>query len=113
MRKFNKEHNNLQWLFPDPMCNTESNSELWYDMYEAMAESLFEAAHGFEENFEKDDLIDAFMKGASVAHSKMANMIANYQQRCMEAESRLGYTLDSNKQLMNLITELTKHINSK
>lgn len=68
-RKFTKEHNDLGWLFPEvPNAYVYVPSgEAAFDEFERHAENLFKNAHTDQETFTKADVIDAFMKGASVA----------------------------------------------
>ena len=66
-RKFTKEHNELNWLFPEVPNAYASSGETAFNEFEKYAEDLFESAHGDQETFSKADVIDAFMKGASVA----------------------------------------------
>lgn len=66
-RKFTKEHNDLGWLFPEVPNAYVPSGEAAFDEFERHAEDLFESAHGDQETFTKADVIDAFMKGASVA----------------------------------------------
>lgn len=66
-RKFTKEHNKLDWLFPEVPNAYVSSGEPAFNEFEKYAENLFKSAHGDQETFTKADVIDAFMKGASVA----------------------------------------------
>ena len=66
-RKFTKEHNDLDWLFPEVPNAYAPFGEPAFDEFEKHAENLFESAHGDQETFTKADVIDAFMKGASLA----------------------------------------------
>lgn len=110
MRKFTKTHNNLEWLFPSPENLSQKESESYFDMYESRAYALFEIAHSqSQDNFTKDDIIDAFMKGASEAHNKMVNYACMY----MQTNKTLKDTIErQNKQiesLYKLIEELSKN----
>lgn len=107
MRKFTKTHNELQWLFPNCNNSTEQSTND-FDNYEEMANDLLIAAHGDKEVFTKDDLIDAFMKGASVAQQH------NIQNMLLLDESRKLYEKfnerlsEENKKLIQMISLLTK-----
>lgn len=110
MRKFTKTHNNLEWLFPSPENPSLKESESYFDMYESRAYNLFEIAHPqLHGTFSKDDVIDAFMKGASEAHNKMVNYACMY----MQTNKTLKDTIErQNKQiesLYKLIEELSKN----
>lgn len=69
MRKFTKTHNELRWLFP--ICASEERASKMFDEVEGHANYCFEMAHGPEgdakKDFDKDDVIDAYMKGYSMA----------------------------------------------
>lgn len=74
MRKFTKEHNSLSWLYPDILNdnkNIKRSGEERFDEYEKYANYLFSVCYEDKETFSKDDIIDAFMKGTSVAHQTM------------------------------------------
>lgn len=110
MRKFTKTHNNLEWLFPTIENPSEKESESYFDMYESQAYDLFDKAYPYNQNnFTKDDIIDAFMKGASEAHNKMVNYACMY----IQTNKTLKDTIDrQNRQietLCKLIEELSKH----
>lgn len=73
MRRFTKKHNDLTWLFPD-IIDEDNNelSEKWFDTYEKKANDLIETIGiGDADSFSKDDLIDSFMKGASIAQQML------------------------------------------
>ena len=84
MRKFTKTHNELRWLFPT--CETEGEASLMFDVVEGTAEHLFACAgHKNDDTFDKDDMIDSFMKGYSIAAqflgmqiSQLKSMIKSY-----------------------------------
>lgn len=69
-RRFTKTHNEIDWLFPTPVDGRNAEvAERLFDEYEEYAEDLFNARYkNGESTFSKADVIDAFMKGASVAH---------------------------------------------
>ncbi len=73
MRNFTKQHNDITWLFPDIINqNNKEISEEWFDVYENRANYLLNILEINESNnFTKDDLIDAFMKGASTAQQML------------------------------------------
>lgn len=109
MRKFTKTHNELQWLFPN--CNNSNEqSANDFDNYEEMANDLLIAAHNDKEVFTKDDLIDAFMKGASVAQQH------NIQNMLLVDESRKLYKksneklVEENKKIHQMISLLTEQL---
>lgn len=78
MRKFTKNHNELQWLFP--ICETEESASKMFDEVEEEANYYFEAAnHKDDETFSKDDMIDSFMKGYSVATRTLGCQIWQWQ----------------------------------
>lgn len=77
MRHFTKDHNDLRWLFPIWEKSTQEDAENMFEYYEREAEYFFEMAHDGEEVFTKDDLIDAFMKGASEAHKTLIDTMSN------------------------------------
>jgi len=67
MARFTKEHNDLRWLFPTIYHNDKDKyAEEAFDMYKLRAEDLLSLGYSTE-SFTKDDMIDAFMKGASEA----------------------------------------------
>lgn len=110
MRKFTKTHNNLEWLFPSPENPSLKESESYFDMYEYQAYNLFEIAHPqLHCTFSKDDVIDAFMKGASEAHNKMVNYV--YMQ--IQNNKTLKDTIErQNRQietLYKMIEDLSAH----
>lgn len=71
MRKFTKEHNDIGWLFPYPSSNSLDDANAWFDFYELTAKELADYAYNGQETYTLDDVIDAFMKGASVAHQRL------------------------------------------
>lgn len=77
-RKFSKEHNELDWLFPEVPNSFVSSGETAFDEFEKYAENLFKSAHGDQETFTKADVIDAFMKGASVAQQIIGFGVCQY-----------------------------------
>ena len=102
MRKFTKEHNDLDFLFPD----IKESGEWWFDYWEKNAERLFNLCHTTETTFTKDDLIDAFMKGASESQRTLILRAINAQQfaeRLMQENQRL---LAQNDRLMHSLIEL-------
>lgn len=77
-RKFTKEHNDLDWLFPEVLNAHVSSGETAFDEFEKYAENLLKSAYGDQETFTKADVIDAFMKGASVAQQLIGYGVCQY-----------------------------------
>lgn len=74
MRKFTKEHNKLLWLFS--ICETEEAASKMFDNVEETAVYYFEnACYKDDDTFNKDDMIDSFMKGYSVATQLLSQQI--------------------------------------
>lgn len=108
MRKFTKEHNELDFLFPD----IKESGEYWFEHWEKVAEYRFEHAHQNETEFVKDDIIDVFMKGASEAQRTLILRAINTEQfaeRMMEEnqrlEKQLQYWMNKALELHNKIIE--------
>lgn len=108
MRKFTKSHNDIQWLFPN-MEQSNKSSEQYFDMYESIAEELFKLAHQNKTTFTKDDVIDAFMKGASIAHSRMINVASIYKTSNDELKRKLEQDKKQLDSLYKLIEDLSTH----
>lgn len=108
MRKFTKTHNDIQWLFPN-MEQSDKSSEQFFDMYESIAEELFKLAHQNKTTFTKDDVIDAFMKGASIAHSRMINVVSIYKTSNDELKHKLEQDKKQLDSLYKLIEDLSTH----
>lgn len=80
-RKFTREHNDLDWLFPTiPDLEEVESGQTAFDHFEALANDLFETAHNGETAFAKEDLIDAFMKGASEAYREIGYFLFQKHQ---------------------------------
>ena len=102
MRRFTKEHNDLNWLFPDPTNYTNDKliSESWFDTYEDLSLDLLKTCYGEQETFTKDDMIDAFMKGASEAHAFLSgqfdemNSLLELHHQSIESSKRLNKLLE-------------------
>lgn len=77
-RKFTKQHNELDWLFPEVPNACVSSGEAAFNEFEKYAENLFKSAHGDQGTFTKADVIDAFMKGASVAQQLIGYGVCQY-----------------------------------
>lgn len=110
MRKFTKEHNELEWLFP-----FANNAEKMFEDVEQTGEYLFDYCYDGQESFDKDDMIDAFMKGysncqqmmtchPSVGHTNMLNAKVDLLERQIDKRDKI---IDS---LMNKIKELENKI---
>lgn len=80
-RKFTKQHNELDWLFPEVPNAYVSSGEAAFDEFEKYAENFFKSAHGDQETFTKADVIDAFMKGASIAQQLIC--FGAFQKECI------------------------------
>lgn len=74
MRRFTKEHNELDWLFP-LADNLESASKLFNEI-EDEAKYKLEICYDDQTEFTADDMIDSFMKGYSICMQKMMSIIA-------------------------------------
>ena len=110
MRRFTKEHNDLDWLFPDPSQEDyEKASDVWFDTYEDLANNLFETCYGNQETFTKDDMIDSFMKGASEAHAFLASKIT--EEKNIKELHKLG--MESSAKLEEIIQELINKLDNK
>lgn len=112
MRKFTKTHNEVQWLFPN-YDNSIEKSNKDYETFESIANDLLIAAHGDNESFTKDDLIDAFMKGASVSQQTNVHtisMINESKKLYKEANDKL---FEENKKLLQMINILTEQLKNK
>lgn len=76
MRKFTKENIDLPWCFPNIVVDNKNlltcTPERRFNEFEDQAKNLLESAHGNKEVFTRDDMIDAFMKGTSVATRTIA-----------------------------------------
>ena len=100
MRKFTKEHNEIGWLFPSVL--PEDNPEEDFDTFEERGKILLEEAYQDKEAFTKDDMMDAFMKGCSVA-----------QQHLSERYGYIIHTiLDETKQDREMMKSLKKILSS-
>ena len=85
MRKFTKEHNELLWLFP--ICKNEEGASKMFDEVEEEANYYFEMAqHKDDDTFNKDDMIDSFMKGYSVACRLLGCRIAQSEVLLAQTE---------------------------
>jgi len=82
MRKFTKEHNDINWLFPK--TTKYYTSERMFDELETRGEDLLSGCFGDKKTFTRDEMMDAFMKGAS------------------EMNRSLGYHLEMEKQIKPL-----------
>lgn len=74
MRTFTKTHNELAWLFPK--VTKYHNPEQTFDEFEQIGQDLLEDAYDEQETFTRDDMMDAFMKGASVMNQILGERIA-------------------------------------
>lgn len=99
MRKFTKTHNDINWLFP----SVNNDSEKIFDDYEQLATDLLKSSYGNKETFTVDDMIDAFMKGASIACGRSHNLLVNLNSQLKEA--RQLYFKQS-----ELYNKMTKHM---
>lgn len=100
MRKFTKQHNDITWLFPDIIDNNEEASENWFDKYEDIAKYLVDTMNINDSDvFTKDDLIDAFMKGASIAQQSLTQFY-NVKLDSLKTYNEVKKCIDDfNKQL--------------
>ena len=90
MRKFTKDHNELSWLFP--ICETEEAASKMFDEVEGTAVYYFEnAGHKDDDTFNKDDMIDSFMKGYSVATQLLGQQIQQLKFICKSQEELLKF----------------------
>ena len=70
MRRFTKEHNDLNWLYPNPHITEMKGEspEKTFDDYDKLGNFYLSECYGKQQNFTQDDMIDAFMKGTSTAY---------------------------------------------
>ena len=109
MRKFTKTHNDLDFLFPD----IKESGDFWFDHWEKIVEYKFESAHHSQNTFSKDDIIDAFMKGASESQRTLILHAINAEQ---SVERILDENIRLTKQLqfcMDKMIELNNKLKSK
>ncbi len=116
MARFTKEHNDLRWLFPTIYHNDKDKyAEEAFDMYKLRAEDLLSLGYSTE-SFTKDDMIDAFMKGASEAtrnimweiQSIIYNGDTNQSMICSLIIVALDKPLEYSANYKNIITEYIK-----
>lgn len=72
MRKLTKANEDITELFPD--LTDENNPQVsakWFDIYDRIAQN--QIANIDKKQFTKDDILDAFMYGASTAHKEILN----------------------------------------
>ena len=117
MRKFTKEHNDLDWLFPvlDKDSHWERPEDT-YDKYEDIGFNLLQAAHGQHGSprdflYNTDDLMDAFMKGASVARQYTLTDIEN-KIEC-EVNKRLLEKSKNVEEQLKIALKLIEHLKNK
>ena len=103
MRKFTKEHNEIGWLFPSVL--PEDNPEEDFDTFEERGKFLFEEAYQDKEAFTKDDMMDAFMKGCSVAQQHLSERYGYIVHTVSDETKR-------NREIMKDVKEILSSINS-
>lgn len=85
----------------------------WFDHWEKIAEYKFESAHHPQNTFSKDDIIDAFMKGASEVQRTLILRAINAEQ---SAERIMDENIRLTKQLqfcMDKMIDLNNKLKSK
>lgn len=102
MRKFTKEHNEIGWLFPSVL--PEDNPEKDFNTFEERGKILFEQAYQGKETFTKDDMMDAFMKGCSVAQQYLSEKYGYIIHTVLDEAKR-------NREIMKDVKEILSSIN--
>ena len=82
MRKFTKKHNDINWLFPK--VTEYYNPEYTFDEFEEIGQNLLELGYDNQETFTQDDMMDAFMKGASVMNQILGERVG--QEKALKRE---------------------------
>lgn len=105
MRKFTKTHNDLEWLFPTVDGVDHKTPEELFDFYEKIGTELLEMGYSNKETFTKDDMIDAFMKGASVSRQFLGCDVERKRHSNIVLEDDLSKMRESLDLLMKSLTE--------
>lgn len=98
MRKFTKNHNDINWLFPK--VTEYHNPEHTFDEFEEIGQDLLESCYDKRGTFTRDDMMDAFMKGASVMNQILGERVG--QEKALKRE------LDSIKAIGMVDEEVTR-----
>lgn len=99
MRKFTKDHNDLGWLFPNLGGKNIRESEEWFDFYEELAKKLYNKTHKNNDNLTEDDIIDSFMKGASIAHQQLVEDKRTYEGIISSLKKQISFLEKENNKL--------------
>lgn len=105
MRRFTKTHNDILWLFP--ICKTKNEANKEFDFIEEIANYRFQMCYDDQKTFDKDDMIDAFMKGYSEATQMIyCEHLNRYINRAIGAEKLLAMNEKVIDRLKSKIEEL-------
>lgn len=85
MRQLIEDKCDIGDMFPDLTTDDENVSKHWFHEYERIINDIIEKQEKEETNtFTKDEVIDFFIQGASIAHKMLAikydNAICNFNE---------------------------------